>query len=399
MATDEECLQQFLLDIKCLDELSPWVSSFNIFDVLKISKVEIRHSNMLGWLLDPNENHGLGDSFLMGLIQKYFTDANINNLNIFDCLLSNTDTFSVFREWNNIDVLLVSETEQIIVAIENKVGSHEHETTGHISQLTKYRQILDKYYKNYSKILLYLSPDGEEPKEPENNFWQVITYSSVVEILNSIYQDKKKELMPEVQLLIENYMDTIKRNLIMDDKLIEICNKIYTKHRRALDLIFENREDMMLQISNICKNKLREMSKEDPNIIFEEKVCTKSYVRFQTKEMNDFLGTLPDNNGPWSTKSCGYNELALYKDDDKIGIYPGYAFGTKNVPDEMINKMISFMKVSKNKYKEKFEWQKALGLPKKLFEEADETVVEEWAEKTIKELVRKEHEYLKQITE
>lgn len=63
-AENEKALQDFLLDIDCLDELIPWVAKFNIFDVLKISRTEIRHSNVLAWLLDANENHGLGDMFI-----------------------------------------------------------------------------------------------------------------------------------------------------------------------------------------------------------------------------------------------------------------------------------------------------------------------------------------------
>lgn len=45
--TKEEALQNFLLDIECLDELLPWTGTFNLFDVLKISRTEIRHSNQL----------------------------------------------------------------------------------------------------------------------------------------------------------------------------------------------------------------------------------------------------------------------------------------------------------------------------------------------------------------
>lgn len=67
--SDEEALQNFLLDIDCLDELLPWTKRFNLFDVLKISRMEIRHSNMLAWLLNPNENHGMGDAFLKAIVQ------------------------------------------------------------------------------------------------------------------------------------------------------------------------------------------------------------------------------------------------------------------------------------------------------------------------------------------
>lgn len=40
-------VENFLEDIECLDELKPWTSKFNLFDVLKLKTFEIRHSNML----------------------------------------------------------------------------------------------------------------------------------------------------------------------------------------------------------------------------------------------------------------------------------------------------------------------------------------------------------------
>ena len=63
--TDEQALQNFLLDIDCLDELKQWAEKFNIFDVLKISRTEIRHSNMLAWLFDANETQSMGDSVII----------------------------------------------------------------------------------------------------------------------------------------------------------------------------------------------------------------------------------------------------------------------------------------------------------------------------------------------
>ena len=44
---NEEALRDFLLDIECLDELLPWTRRVNLFDILKISRSEIRHSNVL----------------------------------------------------------------------------------------------------------------------------------------------------------------------------------------------------------------------------------------------------------------------------------------------------------------------------------------------------------------
>ena len=74
--SDEQALKEFLLDIQCLDELIPWTGKFNLFDVLKVARNEIRHSNMLSWLLDPRENHGIGDAFLKGVLQVLVKNDN-----------------------------------------------------------------------------------------------------------------------------------------------------------------------------------------------------------------------------------------------------------------------------------------------------------------------------------
>ena len=118
---EEKALQDFLLDIECLDELIPWTGKVNLFDVLKVSKKEIYHSNMLAWLLDPNENHGLGEAFLKGILQKLVENDEEGKYDVFDILLSDLHSFSVYREWKRIDILLVSTEEKMLFAIENKV--------------------------------------------------------------------------------------------------------------------------------------------------------------------------------------------------------------------------------------------------------------------------------------
>jgi hypothetical protein len=47
-----------------LAEIEKTANLTNIFDVLKITSAEIRHSNMLAWLLNPQNPHGFGDSIL-----------------------------------------------------------------------------------------------------------------------------------------------------------------------------------------------------------------------------------------------------------------------------------------------------------------------------------------------
>lgn len=96
--SNEQALQNFLLDIDCLKELRPWTEKFNMFDVLKISRAEIRHSNMLAWLMNPNENHGYGDEFLKSFIQRLVeSDCNADK-DVFHFLLMDFYTIRVLRE-------------------------------------------------------------------------------------------------------------------------------------------------------------------------------------------------------------------------------------------------------------------------------------------------------------
>jgi hypothetical protein len=275
-------LLNLLQDKDSLDRLSKWTCKLNIFDVLKISKTEIRHSNMLSWLLDPNENHGLDDEFLYGIICRLTNK--ISNEYILKLLSSNLFSFNVYREWENIDILLTSSELKCVIAIENKIGSHEHShgSTG-ISQLKVYKETIENKYKGWTCVFLYLTPEGEEPSEED---WSVITYSDVLDVLETVNKKKETQLIIEARILINNYIDNIKNNVIMDEKLVKLCNEIYKKHRLALDLIYENRDDLTLQISNTAKDLLKDTDIEKR---------TKTYIKFRTESLMKYFNDTEKN--------------------------------------------------------------------------------------------------------
>lgn len=284
--SDKEALLKFMQDAECLDALSKWTNDFNIFDVLKISRTEIRHSNLLSWLIDPNENHGLGDSFLYGII--VLLSKELDQKTALHLLSSDLYSYNVFREWNHIDILLISNQNRVVLAIENKVGAHEHNSgNSEESQLITYKNKITAQYYDYKKIYIYLTPDGEEPSD---NDWITLNYSDVVTVLEKVYSSKANQLGSEVSLLIKNYIDNIKKNITMDQELINLCNSIYNKHRRALDLIFENRDDVVSQISNNCKSIIEQI----PGVTFDNSSKSKKYLKFRTTGLNDaFQGIDP----------------------------------------------------------------------------------------------------------
>ncbi len=220
-------IQRFLDDIDCLAPVMEYANRVNIFDILGFSKKEIRHSFMLVWFMDPKGNHGLGDGFLRRSIERTTQDR-----------LSDYNSFEAKREVNNIDLLAVSKKEKYVFCIENKIKAPEHD-----DQLNRYKNDLEATYPDYKKVLVFLSPTGKEPSDPEN--WIVMGYREILEILEETVQEK--ELKPDADLLIRNYMDTIRRFVVKDVVIEKTCATIYTKHQKAIDRIWENRQNDALE--------------------------------------------------------------------------------------------------------------------------------------------------------
>lgn len=361
LETNEQALQNFLLDIECLDELLPWTGKFNLFDVLKVSRTEIRHSNMLGWLLNPNENHGFGDAYLRGILQRLVENDSNGKYDVFKILLLDIYSFCVYREWKNIDILLISAEEKVLVAIENKVGSREHS-----NQLNRYRNILESEYPDYQRMYVFLTPDGEEPSDVEN--WDVLTYNDLIEVLEGLYH--RTELQADVELMIRNYIEIVRRDIVEDQQLIEICNKIYNKHKKALDLIFEYRTDERTQISDAILNTLKKLDDEG-QIIHDE--GWGNFV-FRTAEMDEVLPLLHTPKSSWED----LNIYSYWLNVSEGRFYAVFELGGWNVPDDEMNTMLEIIDIlkPKDKRREDFRYKRVFRTKWYDLNEADDIEVE-----------------------
>lgn len=61
---DLAALGELLINCPDFERLERLLGGFNLFQVLRFEHGEIRHSNVLAWLMDPLDSHGLGDLFL-----------------------------------------------------------------------------------------------------------------------------------------------------------------------------------------------------------------------------------------------------------------------------------------------------------------------------------------------
>ena len=78
-----------------------------------------------------------------------------------------------------------------------------------------------------------------------------------------------------------HYSSLIKRHIVSNSEIAELCQKIYKKHKQALDLIFEHRPDLQSELSE----KLKEIANQ--NIEFHQLIpgnFAKSYIDFYPRE-------------------------------------------------------------------------------------------------------------------
>ena len=341
---DERALRDFLLDIGCLDPLMQWTGKLNLFDILKIARTEIRHSNTLAWLLNPNENHGLGDRILQGFIRYVVTEFD-TELDVLETLMMDCYDFLIQREWKHIDILALSTEKKFLICIENKIDSAEH-----TNQLTRYRSVIEETYPDFKKLFVFLTPDGTESTDPEH--WCPMSYQDLLTIVESARS--KVKLIPDVALLIDNYTEIIRRNIVGDEKLAQICAEIYAKHQRALDLIFEHKPDRASDVAEIFKKwAVKKTEQGEINVVLDK--CTKTCTRFLTKTMSEILPDAEEALSGWNTKNYYFYEII---NDGGNRYYMQLAVSSQNIPEHLrvMCDRINALHPSKRR-KENWKWR------------------------------------------
>ena len=251
-------------------------NKFNIFETLKITNTEIRHSNVLGWLLDPRENHNLKGQFLKNFIE----DINELAEKGLDLEVIDYDSFEIRREWKNIDILVVSKKSGFLLVVENKIWSDE---SSH--QLEKYRNIVEDEFQDYKIIYIFLTPYGDTSSNPE--IWTSYDYEKVLHIIESIIDENRTVIDNDVLLFIQHYALSLRRNIVGDKKLQDLCVDIYNQHKEAFDLILRNLPDQR----NIYHNIIIEYLENRNDVIMDD--SGKTLIRFITNEIDNVIPKSP----------------------------------------------------------------------------------------------------------
>ena len=258
-------LYDSLIDDKRFDELELGLNKPNLFEILRIPRREIRHSNFLSWLLDPKGSHGLGDIFLRRFVRKIFSSDKVHELDQIEVSHLDFSNAEVWREWQYIDVLIAF--DDVVVCVENKVSSGEHS-----NQLSRYKTIVEQGYPNRRQAFVYLTPEGDESEE-ETDTYVELSWKEIVVILERIIAVNVNSMSGPVRTYIADYIVILKRYVIGEDELTDLAKEIYTSHTELLDLLFRNND------SRDIINRIRESHEELFSFIERNKPDLKLEIR------------------------------------------------------------------------------------------------------------------------
>ena len=280
------------------DQLELLNNDVTFFEIIGASKTEIRHSNFLAWILNPSASHGLGESFLKRFVREIVADSRAVGISEIEVEQLDFNDVRILREWKNIDILI--EFNKLVFAIENKILSKEHS-----KQLSRYYKIIKSDFPNKRQVFGYLTPSGDESVE-ETDKYVPISYFHVVDILERIIKVKGDFMGARVKVYIQDYIKTLKKQVMETDESIDLARNIYKNHKDLLDFIFEHKPDFKEPVIQLFKKAIQNEGWEigSPN---------KWYIRFSTKELNAKMPLYETNQG-WSGKEAFQFEFIFWSE-------------------------------------------------------------------------------------
>ncbi|UIY30980.1 PD-(D/E)XK nuclease family protein [Neorhizobium galegae] len=258
-----------------LARIETYLNRFNPIKTMRMEAMEIRHSAILAWLLDPRETHGLQDKFLRAfLCESMRGQSHLGSPTALDISQADLRDADVRREWQNIDIFILLPRLNWVFIIENKIYSNQHE-----GQLAKYAESVRSIFEPYEGALkvrgVFLTLFDEAPQDDS---YAPIQYATICEILPNLIEKSAETLRNDVSVFLHHYVDIIKDQAGMSDelnKMTGLARQLYRSHRKVLDFIMEHgaTTDFVLAVESVFgENRayLEEFEVENQKFAFSE---------------------------------------------------------------------------------------------------------------------------------
>lgn len=214
---------------------------FNPLKVLRVDQFEIRHSNILAWLLDPNETHQLGGFFLKKLLTRLVTRAENEGkgegIDFLSFLHSSFHDAEVAREVKTrtnrlIDLLVHVPSQKLVLVIENKF--HAGESDGQLADYLAYAKLRFPE-TGYTILPIFLTLANEEPSEDS---YLLLGYEDVLEIIEQQLEFNKDTTADAIHDFLSFYIEVLKEQLVHDEEAVQLALEVYEGNKSAIDFLF-----------------------------------------------------------------------------------------------------------------------------------------------------------------
>ncbi|GAB7228619.1 hypothetical protein VrSk94_23070 [Vibrio rotiferianus] len=228
MKAELEAVENLFLSDE-FSRINTYSAGFDLFKMMGVRNKELVHSNILAALLNPTYPHGLShsflNSFLLGVVNLHLESGSPLPLS---SLISSTDqNVRVYRELENIDLVVEFPATKLVIAIENKIWAKEQP-----NQVARYQEILSTRYQSHDLALVYLSPNGRKPTTLNRDSPVPVYCMSYGQVAKQLELVKSRSNEP-AKHFINQFISHIEAYMTGSNEVNELCWQIFNKHEDA----------------------------------------------------------------------------------------------------------------------------------------------------------------------
>ena len=307
--------------------LSEELSPFCPFEALGIVNQEIRHSNLLAQLLQPNSSHGFEDKCL-----RVFLDAIFNSLGDAEARLelhtTDLSNVEIRREWRNIDLLihLPDFKGGFVIAVELKIWSGESS-----GQLKKYEEIVRRTWTDCSHLFVFLTPTGAEASR---DTWQNLSIDRIVDGLEKITDGTSGHT--DARRLLAQYCEMLRRHILTNENLEKIAKNLWVKHEVALEYLIEQKPDVIRDLSDYFQEtenfgRIISIVESETKLTLEKLHSSSTFFRFTVGDWKNYPDVRATQHKQLATCLGGEIEFYNGKVEIRFVLTPGEANARRNI--------------------------------------------------------------------
>lgn len=216
--------------------------TMNIAEIMNRHHLENQHSNIISFLIDPEEIHNhpeYGTKFLDLLKKK--------GLNITGEKICNTVREDSTDDFRRIDIFVETENEYII--IENKVYADDQD-----NQIHDYIEyVKEKYSADEKVFVVYLNPRGYEPSEKSISPEELANLKNEKRFITLSYSDDILNWLGQLEFKKDE--DVLKAGIV---QYIDVVQAITNKRKEVFKMNEEIANELFYEYGKLSREELKE---------------------------------------------------------------------------------------------------------------------------------------------